>query len=266
MDRTKLASPQAIRTIFFDAGFTLLRASPSIIETCQDVCQREGVQVDPEQLAEQLPEADAYFLEAGKANPRTWASEEAIIRFWTGYYTRLLRPCMAEANETRLARCVREIIKAYNQHTHWELYPDVLPTLQALQGRGLTLGIISDWGMSLAPIILGLNLPRYFDCVIISAFTRHAKPEPGLYDTALQRAGAIPDYAIHIGDSYIHDVLGARSVGITPILIDRPGKLQAGDMDCMLIRDLREVLELLEIPSAPALTLAAREQHLEASG
>ena len=30
-----------------------------------------------------------------------------------------------------------------------------------------------------------------------------------LYELALQRANSIADYTLHIGDSYIHDVLGA---------------------------------------------------------
>jgi putative hydrolase of the HAD superfamily len=257
-----LQSPQAIRTIFFDAGFTLLRTSPSLVEICQDVCRREGVHLDLEPIALRLPEAEAYFAQAAKASPRAWASEEGIARFWTGYYKALLRPFLAEGEEALLGRCVQEIIKDFDLHTRWELFPDVLPTLQALQGRGYTLGIISDWGGSLASIIAGLDLPRYFDSLTISAVTRHAKPEAGLYDLALQRAGAIPDYAIHIGDSYIHDVLGARAVGITPILIDRPKRLRPQDVDCLLIRDLRDVLTLLEIP-APAFTPAIPEQQMQ---
>ncbi len=257
----KLEAPQAIRTIFFDAGYTLLRAFPSVIEVCWDVCQQHGLHLDTKLLAEQLPEAEAYFLESIKANRRTWASEQDIRFIWTGYYSTLLRPFIAEESVALLAACVQEIIDEFGQHTRWELFPDALPTLQALQGKGFTLGIISDWGVNLAPIIAGLDLPRYFDCVVISAVTRYAKPDPGLYDLALQRAGAIADYAIHIGDSYIHDVLGARSVGITPILIDRAGTVREEDVDCMIIRDLRELLNLLEVPLAPAPTAAPREQQ-----
>src|SRR5579871_188242 len=156
----KLESPQAIRTIFFDAGFTLLRTSPSLVEICQDVCRGEGVRLDIEQIAQQLPAAEAYFAKAIKSNGRTWASEEAIILFWDGYYKALLRPCIEGDNEALLERCAQEIIKTFDLHTSWELYPDVLPTLQGLQGRGFTLGIISDWGGSLASIIAGLDLPR----------------------------------------------------------------------------------------------------------
>lgn len=253
MQHIKLEAPQAIRTIFFDAGFTLLRPSPSVTEVCQIVCRQYGLHLDSEQLSAQMAAAEAYFREAGTLAQRTWASQEAITRFWIGYYKALLRPFIAEENEALLDRCVHAIIDEFTQHTSWELFPDVLPTLQALQGRGFTLGIISDWETSLSSIIAGLDLGHYFDCLVISAVTRYAKPEYRLYETALQRANAIPDYAIHIGDSYIHDVLGARSVGITPILIDRPGLLRAEDIDCHLIRDLREVLKLLEIPLAAAL-------------
>ncbi len=194
-----------------------------------------------------FPKPKPHLRKTLKVNRRVWASEQDIRSIWTGYYTALLRPYTVPGNAGLLERCVQEILTEFGQHTRWELYPDVLPTLQALQGRGYTLGIISDWGIDLAPIIYGHDLPRYFDCLIISAIARHAKPEAGLYDLALQRADAIADYAIHIGDSYILDVLGARSVGITPILIDRSGALRAEDLDCILIRDLRELLDLLEI-------------------
>jgi len=257
MHHRQLEAPQAIRTIFFDAGYTLLRPAPSVIEVCQTVCRGYDVLLDREQLATQLTTAEAYFREAGTLEQQTWASEEAITRFWIGYYTALLRPFIAEENDPLLTQCVSAIIDTFRQHTSWELFPDVLPTLQALQGRGFTLGIISDWESSLCAIVHGLDLGSYFDCLIISAVTRHAKPEYQLYETALQRANAIADYAIHIGDSYLHDVLGARSVGITPLLIDRPGRLRTEDVDCLLIRDLREVLDLLEIPLTAAL---ARQQ------
>ncbi|HLQ28058.1 MAG TPA: HAD family hydrolase, partial [Ktedonobacteraceae bacterium] len=77
--------------------------------------------------------------------------------------------------------------------------------------------------------------------------TRHAKPSPALYELALQRANSIADYTIHIGDSYIHDVLGARAAGITPILLDRHGSLEERHVDCLLVHSLRDLPELLQI-------------------
>ena len=109
------------------------------------------------------------------------------------------------------------------------------------------MGVISDWNIALGPLLRLFDLTRYFDCLIISAVARHAKPSPTLYDMALERANAIPDYTIHIGDSYIHDVLGARAVGITPILLDRAETLTENKVDCLLVHSLYELLDLLEI-------------------
>jgi FMN phosphatase YigB (HAD superfamily) len=120
--------------------------------------------------------------------------------------------------------------------------------LKTLKAHNYTLGVISDWGIGLGPILRRLQLTGYFDCLLVSAVTRHAKPSPALYELALQRANSIADYTIHIGDSYIHDVLGARTVGITPILLDRHSRLEENNVDCLMVHSLHELLELLEVP------------------
>ena len=49
--------------------------------------------------------------------------------------------------------------------------------------------------------------------------------------------------AIHVGDSYEADVVGARNVGITPVLIDREGLYPTAD--CHRINNLLLLLEML---------------------
>jgi putative hydrolase of the HAD superfamily len=240
--------PQAIRTIFFDAGFTLLRPYPSIAEICQKVCQQLGLHVNLSEVEERMDEAEDYFLRQSRNDRHTWASEQAINEFWTGYYMTLLRSLVVEHDEPRLYQLARAINEEFDKHTSWEIFPDVLPVLQTLRARNYTLGVISDWGIALGPILRQHALSRYFDCLLVSATTRYAKPSPMLYHQALERANAVPDYALHIGDSYIHDVLGARSVGMTPVLIDRAEKFKPENVDCLLVHSLYEILDLLEIP------------------
>jgi putative hydrolase of the HAD superfamily len=243
-----LEQPQAIRTIFFDAGFTLLRPYPSIAEICQQVCQQLGLHIKRNEVEERMDEAEDYFLRQSRNNRHTWASEEAINEFWTGYYMTLLRSLVVEHDESRLYQLARAINEEFEKHTSWEIFPDVLPVLQTLRARNYTLGVISDWGIALGPILRQHTLSCYFDCLLVSATTRYAKPSPMLYQQALERANAVPDYALHIGDSYIHDVLGARSVGMTPVLLDRAARLKPENVDCLLVHSLYEMLDLLEIP------------------
>lgn len=243
-----LEQPQAIRTIFFDAGFTLLRPYPSIAEICQQVCQQLGLHIKRNEVEARMDEAEDYFLRQSRNNRHTWASEEAINEFWTGYYMTLLRALVVEHDEPRLYQLARAINEEFEKHTSWEIFPDVLPVLQTLRARNYTLGVISDWGIALGPILRQHTLSRYFDCLLVSATTRYAKPSPMLYQQALERANAVPDYALHIGDSYIHDVLGARSVGMTPLLLDRANRFKPENVDCLLVHSLYEMLDLLEIP------------------
>jgi HAD superfamily hydrolase (TIGR01549 family) len=242
-----LEQPQAIRTIFFDAGYTLLHPNPSTAEICQQVCQRLNLHIHLDAVQNRMADAEEYFLRRSRERYLTWANEETITEFWVGYYMNLLRPFVEEHDEPRLYRLALAITQEFDQHTSWQIYPDVLPTLEALRKHNYMLGVISDWGIALGPILRSLNLTSYFDCLLVSAVTRHAKPSPMLYELALQRANSIADYTLHIGDSYIHDVLGARAVGITPVLLDRRRQLEASNVDCLLVHSLTDLLNILEI-------------------
>lgn len=241
-----LEQPQSIRTIFFDAGFTLLHPNPSTAEICQRICRQLDLHIDLEKLQGRINEADDFFYSQTRQRRHLWASDEDINTFWIDYYTNFLRPFVQEHDEARLHQLARLITREFDQHTSWQAFPDVLSTLDALKARNYTLGVISDWGIGLGRILHKLHLNKYFDSLVVSAIVRQAKPSPSLYELALQRANSIGDYTLHVGDSYIHDVLGARSVGITPILLDRSLKIQESDVDCILIHSLTEVVDLLD--------------------
>jgi putative hydrolase of the HAD superfamily len=243
----QLAQPQAIRTIFFDAGYTLLHPFPSIPEVCQRVCQDIGLYIHLDQIEMRIKTAEEIYFRQIRADRNTWANEETITQFWIAYYMNLLYPFVEGHKEANIHHLAHAIYEEFSKHSSWCIYPDVLPTLETLHAHGYNLGVISDWGMSLAPIIRQHQLTRYFNCLLISAATRHAKPSPTLYELALQRANAVSDFTIHIGDSYIHDVLGARAMGITPILLDRHNRHSRNDVDCLLIHSLDDLVDLLEI-------------------
>lgn len=249
-DYRTLAQPQAIRAIFFDVGFTLLEPAPSVVDIAAQTCARLGFAVDRACLEAQLPAAEESLRRTVKAAPQTWSDSRAIAGVWQTYYTVMLRPCFTGQLAPKLEEAVTEVCRVFELYTSYALYPDVVPVLRALHARDYTLGVISDWGIELGPILHAYGLNQYFDFAVISAALRHAKPHPWLFETALHRADAIPDYAVHIGDSYVLDILGARAAGIAGVLIDRPGKINPGAVDVPVVRDLYGLLDLLEIESA----------------
>ena len=55
--------------------------------------------------------------------------------------------------------------------------------------------------------------------------------------------GMAPREAVHVGDTYEDDVMGARSAGLRPILVDREDRHP--EADCLRVRNLREVEALV---------------------
>ena len=60
--------------------------------------------------------------------------------------------------------------------------------------------------------------------IICGDMVKSYKPNPEIFQKALEIAGVDAADAVHIGDSPVADVEGARAVGITPILLDRKGR------------------------------------------
>ena len=57
-----LEQPQSIRTIFFDAGFTLLHPNPSTAEICQRICRQLDLHIDLDKLQGRATDADDFFF------------------------------------------------------------------------------------------------------------------------------------------------------------------------------------------------------------
>lgn len=235
-----------------------MESSPSIPAIVHDVMARRGSPVPLDCLERSLPQAESLFSSMSRDAPHTWGDEQEIASIWRRYFAELLRPCYGVAGEGALAAASADVQREFDLATSYALYPDVEDALTALKDRGIKLGVISDWGIALGMILRHFELTRFFDFAVISATARRAKPDPELYRLALDRADVVPDYAMHIGDSYIRDVLGARAVGITPVLIDRMRMLQPEVLDCPLIYDLYELLDMLEIERPPRQTTEER--------
>ena len=66
---------------------------------------------------------------------------------------------------------------------------------------------------------------------------------PRIFNCALAAVGVSAEETVHVGDTYEADIVGAQSVGIRPILLDRDGT-QAGRWH-ETIQSLAELPELL---------------------
>jgi HAD superfamily hydrolase (TIGR01549 family) len=68
-----------------------------------------------------------------------------------------------------------------------------------------------------------LGIRDLIDPLVVSAREKVAKPDPRIFQIALERAGVTPGESVMVGDSWRNDVLGARAVGIRPVWFNRFG-------------------------------------------
>jgi putative hydrolase of the HAD superfamily len=119
-------------------------------------------------------------------------------------------------------------------------FPDAAPALDALVGAGRRLAIVSNWDVSLPPVLARLGLAAPFELVVHAAGVGASKPDPRPFARALELLGLSADACVHVGDDPVTDGDGAHAAGIVPILIDRRGRGGPG----------RRVRSLLELPEA----------------
>jgi FMN phosphatase YigB (HAD superfamily) len=104
----------------------------------------------------------------------------------------------------------------------FEPYEDATPALAGLRGLGLRTICVSNWDYALPAVLERVGLSDCLDGVVTSAAAGSRKPEPEIFEIALEAAGCSAAEAIHVGDTAA-DVVGARGAGIDVLRIDRSG-------------------------------------------
>lgn len=231
-----------IRAIIYDAGRTLVRPKPDAPEIWDALGKQLNIELTRDRT---LPHVGHFFhIRNGKDGLGSYDSDERTRSFWSAYYAHALNDAGVERPMAVLLSAGNAVYDWYQQPEQWEPYPEVIETLALGQERGFVQGVISDWGTDLVPILDAHGVTRHLDFVVASAAVGSAKPHPDIFHLALERAKLEPSEVLYVGDSYVSDVLGARGVGITPVLIDREGEMP--EVDCPVVTSLLQVLELVE--------------------
>lgn len=103
----------------------------------------------------------------------------------------------------------------------WTLYPDVLPTLKTLTQQGIQLGVISNFDSRLLKVLQALEIAHFFQSVTLSSQVGVAKPDPIIFQAALNQASGTSNEVIHVGDQYLDDYQGAVGAGMAGRWLNR---------------------------------------------
>lgn len=105
----------------------------------------------------------------------------------------------------------------------FSVFGDVRGALQAARARRRPVVVVSNWDVSLSEVLGRLGLSPLLHHVVTSAVAGAGKPDPAIFEFALEAAGCRAGQALHVGDSLEEDVTGARAAGIEVVWLNRLG-------------------------------------------
>lgn len=90
------------------------------------------------------------------------------------------------------------------------------------------------------------GLAKYFTHTLISEEVGINKPQPGIFEIALQRNGITADQALMIGDSYSSDIAGAKAAGIDQVWIrDERLAIKEGETATYIVQNVTDIMKIV---------------------
>jgi len=164
---------------------------------------------------------------AGRGVERDLETVAAAFRAEVAYY---LPRTLEGRDEEGLADLGRRCTAVFLEHAEAGLPPaDFTPAFLAsivfrplegvgealgrLRSAGLALACVSNWDISLHGHLDRAGLSGYFTEIVSSAEAGAAKPDPAVFEVALERLGVQAERALHVGDGDT-DRDGAAAAGL----------------------------------------------------
>ncbi len=227
----------ALRAVFFDWGGTLGSLDPTVDEPWKawsQVARDLGIKIADSRLRRVNEDADRQF------EGRIYDHHGRTSDFWK------MRDMWAidQLGITRRREEFFEALQAiYGDPRLVHLYPETMEVLEETRALGTHMGVISNFTDALLSILKHQRIDTFFDSVTYSQAVGAQKPDASVFLQALKRAGCRPAEAVHVGDSWEGDYLGASRVGIMAVWLNRGDR--PAPRACPEIRDLRGLRGLL---------------------
>jgi HAD superfamily hydrolase (TIGR01509 family) len=163
-------------------------------------------------------------IDAAEGWAREWASRAARDGrrgrvLWDGYFGRILAALRVPRGVVECA--LEDLWQANRELGLWRrAIPGARQALVALKGSGRRLAVISNAEGQVAEDLAAAGFDGLFETIVDSHLVGVAKPDPRIFQIALERLGATPDDAFYVGDVPAFDLDGAAAAGMPAVLVD----------------------------------------------
>lgn len=257
-----------IKAVFFDLDDTLLWDQKSVKEAFVSTCltAQEKCGVDPRLLEEAVRKEARELYASYETYPFTqmiginpfeglWGNflddednfrkmKEMVPGYRREAWTRGL--ATLGIDDPEFGYELGELFPAERRKTPF-VYEDTFPVLDKLKGKYKLL-LLTNGSPDLQNTKLEITpeIAPYFDYILISGAFGRGKPDPSIFEHALEVMSIEKDEAIMVGDNLMTDILGASRAGIKSVWINRHNKERNEVIPDYEIHHLEELLPILE--------------------
>lgn len=215
-------SLHGFKAVLFDAGDTLLTIPGSRAILQRYLSERE-LHREQEPIGVLFDEAFRKFYYEKPSNGTELCSPESDRLFWAGIYAFVLNGLgiREQRAEETIHEWSHELYDLFTSPEQYELFEDVIESLERLKRSGLRLGIVSNFAPTLKAILRHKGILHYFDPVIVSTEVGLEKPNPAIFRLALEQAGLHAEETLYVGDHDKNDIWAPNQIGIRAVKIKR---------------------------------------------
>lgn len=204
--------------IFFDVYGTLAGFDPPREKIQQAAASFFGLELDRNGIDRGYQNADRFMAQQNARSPVRLMLPEKRDQFFARYEQLVLA---GAGHEVDLETAGKIWAKVRSQEYGWTLFEDVLPGFKQLQQLGYRIAAISNMPMPGEQMCAEIGLTGHVEFGVTSGDVGAEKPDPRIFNAALEKAKVDPSWAVMVGDSISSDLRAAEAVGMNAILMDR---------------------------------------------
>jgi putative hydrolase of the HAD superfamily len=225
-----------VKTLLFDFGGTLDADGVAWKERFHALYRAEGLNLDGEAFAPAFYAADDPLV---GGLPSTMDLSGTVHALTVNLESELARRAGSDGSGDR----GRRVASAFLSEAA-VTFERNRPMLKALSER-YRLGIVSNFYGNLEAVCDSAGLCSFFKVTVDSHCVGAEKPDPAIFQAALDKLGATPEETVLIGDSLRRDREGARRMGMRFIWVAaRDARAeQSGQQAVTDLRDLTKILQ-----------------------
>ncbi|KAI8120305.1 rhythmically expressed gene 2 protein [Lucilia cuprina] len=214
-----LQNLKRFRLITFDITETLIDFSRAPAVQYSKTAAQLGVHVIDRRKLEQCFKQEFKAIEEKHPNFGLHSPNFTWQDWWSQLVYNIFHCVDPNIEEAKLKELSEKLIKIYRTSECWRHMEGGLELIKCVRDADKKVGVISNFDPSLEEVLKEMNLLDKFDFVLTSYEAGYQKPHKNIFQKALDVYNVQPHEALHVGNTYEIDYVGARNAGWSSLLI-----------------------------------------------